>query len=228
MGHKISPKAFRIGIIKNWDSRWFTKMKKIPAMLEEDLKVRNYIKKLLKPAGLEKVDIERLGSNISVLISAARPGVIIGRGGKGIEKIKGDLDKLIRQHRQEKKIKEAYNLNITIEEVRSPLASAAIVGQMLAEEIEKRAPYRRTMKKMIEQVSQQKEVKGVKVRLSGRLDGAEISRREWLDFGKMPLQTLRADIDYAEVRAQCTYGTIGIKVWIYKGEVFSDDQGKKR
>jgi len=168
------------------------------------------------------LEIERLGSNLKVTISAARPGVIIGRGGKEIEKVKSELDKIVKKHRLENKIKTNYNLNINIEEVRKPNVSAAIVAQGIAENIEKRMPYRRVMKKAIEQVSQQKEAKGIKIKMSGRLDGAEISRREWLDWGKMPLQTLRADVDYAEVRAHCTYGIIGIKVWIYKGEIFSN------
>jgi len=222
MGQKTHPKSLRLGIIKNWDSRWFAKKKNLPFILEEDFKIRQYLNRALKSATIEKIEIERLGSNINVTIAAARPGVIIGRGGKGVEKVKKDLDKIIQEHRQEKKIKENYSLNINIEEVKKPNLSAAIVAQMIAENIEKRMPYRRAMKKAIEMVSQQKEVKGIKVKVSGRLDGAEISRREWLDWGKMPLQTLRADIDYAEARAHCTYGTVGVKVWIYKGEVFPD------
>jgi len=220
MGQKIHPKSLRLGIIKDWDSRWFSKKKNLPFILEEDFKIRQYLGRALKSATIEKIEIERLGSNINVTIAAARPGVIIGRGGKGAEKAKKDLDKIIQKHRREKKIKDNYVLNINIEEVRKPNLSAPIVAQMIAENIEKRIPYRRAMKKAIEMVSQQKEAKGVKVKISGRLDGAEISRREWLDWGKMLLQTLRADIDYAEARAHCTYGTVGIKVWIYKGEVF--------
>lgn len=220
MGQKVNPKSFRLGIIKTWDSRWLVNKKNFPSMLEEDFKIRRYILKSLKTAGIENLEIERLGSNLKVTISSARPGIIIGRGGKEIEKIKNELDKIIKKHRLEKNIKTNYNLNINIEEVKKPNSSAAIVAQGIAESIEKRMPYRRVMKKAIEQVSQQKEAKGIKIKMSGRLNGAEISRREWLDWGKMPLQTLRADIDYAEARAHCTYGTIGIKVWIYKGDIF--------
>ena len=221
MGQKVNPKSLRLGIIKTWDSRWLVNKKNFPSMLEEDFKIRRYILKSLKTAGTANLEIERLGSNLKVTISAARPGIIIGRGGKEIEKIKNELDEIIKKHRLEKKIKTNYNLNINIEEVKNPNASAAIVAQGIAENIEKRMPYRRVMKKAIEQVSQQKEVKGIKIKMSGRLNGAEISRREWLDWGKMPLQTLRADIDYAEAQAHCTYGIIGIKVWIYKGDIFS-------
>jgi len=222
MGQKVNPKSLRLGISKNWDSRWLVSKKNLPLTLEEDFKIRSYLSKSLKNAGLENIRIERLGSNIKVNIAAARPGVIIGRGGKGIEKIKNELDKIIKKHRAENKIKDNYNLNIDIEEIRKPNISAAIVAQGIAENIEKRMPYRRTMKKAIEQVSQQKEVQGIKIKISGRLGGAEISRREWLDWGKMPLQTLRADIDYAEATAHCSYGAVGIKVWIYKGEVFEE------
>jgi len=221
MGQKINPKSLRIGIIKDWDSKWFTNKKLTPVMLEEDFKIREYLDKRLKTANVETIGIERLGTNLNVNIFTARPGMIIGRGGEEVVKIKADLEKIIKKHRKEYKVEAIPALHLNIEEVKSPMASATIVGQMVAESIEKRMPYRRTMKKMIEQVTQNKDVKGLKIKLSGRLDGAEISRSEWLDWGKMPLQTLRADIDYAKVRARCTYGTIGIKVWIYKGEVFN-------
>jgi small subunit ribosomal protein S3 len=220
MGQKVNPKSLRLGIIKTWDSRWLVNKKNFPSMLEEDFKIRRYVLKALKTAGIENLEIERLGSNLKVTISAARPGIVIGRGGKEIERIKKELDEIVKKHRLEKKIKTNYNLNINIEEVKKPNSSAAIVAQGIAENIEKRMPYRRVMKKAIEQVSQQKEAKGIKIKMSGRLDGAEISRREWLDWGKMPLQTLRADVDYAEAKAHCTYGIVGIKVWIYKGDIF--------
>jgi small subunit ribosomal protein S3 len=221
MGQKINPKSLRIGIIKDWDSKWFTNKKLTPIILEEDFKIREYLDKKLKGANVASIGIERLGTSVNINIFTARPGVIIGRGGEGVGKIKTDLEKIIKKHRKEYKVGAIPGIHVNIEEVKSPMSSATIVGQMVAESIEKRMPYRRTMKKMIEQVTQNKEVKGLKIKLSGRLDGAEISRSEWLDWGKMPLQTLRADIDYAKVRARCTYGTIGIKVWIYKGEVFN-------
>lgn len=223
MGQKINPKSFRIGITKNWDSRWFAKGRKLPFTLEEDFNIRKYISKNLRNASVESVRLERLGSNLNVSIVAAKPGIIIGRGGKGAEKIKADLDKILGKVRKGNNIKDKYTLNVNVEEVKKPLVSSAVVAQGLAEDIEKRMPYRRAMKRVIEQVSQQKEAKGIKIKLSGRLDGAEISRTEWLDWGKMPLQTLRADIDYVENKAYCTYGIVGIKVWIYKGEVFSMD-----
>jgi len=221
MGQKINPKTLRIGIIKDWDSKWFTNKKLTPVILEEDFKIREYLEKKLKTASVASIGIERLGTNANINIFTARPGMIIGRGGEEVSKIKADLEKIVKKHRKEYKVNIIPAIHLNIEEVKSPMSSATIVGQMIAESIEKRMPYRRTMKKMIEQITQNKEVKGLKIKLSGRLDGAEISRSEWLDWGKMPLQTLRADIDYAKVRARCTYGTIGIKVWIYKGEVFN-------
>jgi len=221
MGQKINPKTLRIGIIKDWDSKWFTNKKLTPIILEEDFKIREYLDKKLKTANVASIGIERLGTNVNINIFTARPGMIIGRGGEEVVKIKANLEKIVKNHRKEYKVSAIPAIHLNIEEVKSPMASATIVGQMIAESIEKRMPYRRTMKKMIEQVTQNKDVKGLKIKLSGRLDGAEISRSEWLDWGKMPLQTLRADIDYAKVRARCTYGTIGIKVWIYKGEVFN-------
>lgn len=222
MGQKSHPKALRLGLIKDWDSRWLTNSKNFPLFLEEDFKIREYLRKNLKNALIEKIDIERLGSNIKITIRAVRVGVIIGRAGKGLEKIKKDLEKIIQKHRKEKKKEAVFNLELNVEEIKKPTMSAQILAQTIAEAIEKRTPYRRALKKAIEEAKKNKEVKGVKIRVSGRLDGAEISRSEWLDWGRMPLQTFRADIDYGEATAFCTYGTVGIKVWIYKGEVLPE------
>lgn len=228
MGQKVHPKSFRLGINKNWSERWLTSKKTRPLILEEDLKIREFINKKLKNAYIADIEIERLENNINVIIKTARPGVIIGRGGKGVEDLKKQIEKIIQRHRKEKKHPLNYVLNITIEEVKNPTANAAIVAQSIASSIEKRMPYRRLMKKAIEDAKQNKDVKGIKVKLSGRLNGAEIARSEWLDWGAMPLQTIRADIDYGEATAFCTYGTVGVKVWIYKGEIFDKDKNKNK
>lgn len=228
MGHKTHPKSFRLGIIKDWSAKWLVSKKELPIILEEDIKIREYLNKKLRNTYIAEIVIERLENNININIKTARPGLIIGRGGKGVEDLKKELEKIINKHRKEKKYNLNYNLSINIEEIKNPTANAAIVAQGIASAIEKRMPYRRVMKKAIEEAKQNKEVKGIKIKVSGRLNGAEIARTEWLDWGCMPLQTLRADIDYAEATAFCTYGTIGIKVWIYKGEVFLKDKKKEK
>ncbi len=227
MGQKIHPKSFRLGYTKDWSAHWFVSKKNLPIILEEDVKIRKFLNNKLKTAYVSEIIIERLENNINVIIKTARPGVIIGRGGKGIEDLKKELEKIIIKHRQEKKYPLDHNLSISIEEVKNPTADAAIIAQSIAFAIEKRTPYRKVMKKAIEDAKNVKDVKGIKIKLSGRLNGAEIARTEWLDWGAMPLQTLRADIDYSEATAHCTYGTIGIKVWVYKGEIFSKDKTKK-
>jgi small subunit ribosomal protein S3 len=227
MGQKIHPKSFRLGYTKDWSAHWFVSKKNLPIILEEDVKIRKFLNNKLKTAYVSEIIIERLENNINIIIKTARPGVIIGRGGKGIEDLKKELEKIIIKHRQEKKYSLNHNLSINIEEVKNPTADAAIIAQSIAFAIEKRTPYRKVMKKAIEDAKHIKDVKGIKIKLSGRLNGAEIARTEWLDWGAMPLQTLRADIDYSEATAHCTYGTIGIKVWVYKGEIFSKDKTKK-
>lgn len=227
MGHKTHPKSFRLGITKDWSAKWLVSKKNLPVILEENVKIREYLNKKLKTAYLAEIIIEELGNNINITIKTARPGLIIGRGGKGVEDLKKDLEKIINRHRREKKYPLNYSLSINIEEVKNPSANAAIVAQSIASAIEKRMPYRRVIKKAIEEAKQSKEVKGIKVKVSGRLNGAEIARTEWLDWGAMPLQTVRADIDYSEATAFCTYGTIGVKVWIYKGEIFLKDKKKE-
>ncbi len=224
MSRKINPKLFRLGITKQWDSRWFPKKKTLPKILEEDFKIREFLKKKLKPAGIENIIIERLGNELSINITTARPGVIIGRGGKGIDDLTKEVDSLINKHRKTVGLAEKVVLSINISEVKSPTASAQVVANLIAEDLEKRTPFRKVMKRMIDQVSKNKEVEGVKIRVSGRLGGADIARSEHLEWGKMPLQTLRADIDFAMARAIDTYGSLGIKVWIYKGQVFEEDK----
>jgi small subunit ribosomal protein S3 len=211
MSHKVNPKLFRIRDSADWSSRWLSE-KNMPQYLEGDFKIREFLKKKLKDCSVESVEIERFATKISVIINTARPGLIIGRGGKGAEDLKKDIEKLLGPGKRE--------LRIEIREVKNIWASSALAGQWVAQQIEKRMPHRRTMKQVVEKIMAEKEVKGARVELSGRLGGSEIARREWLRKGQMPRQTIRAIIDYALTEALCTYGIVGIKVWIYKGEKF--------
>jgi len=217
MGQKINPQSFRTGITKNWPSRWLLKGD-YRKFLEEDECIRKVVNEKVAQAGISVVEIERTSNGLRVFIKAARPGFIIGRGGKGIEDLTKDIEAKIRKLRGVKNI----NLSLNVEELKRSEISAIYVGQQIAWDLEKRLPFRRTMRKYLEQVMQNREVKGAKILLSGRLDGGEIARREWLRKGELPLQTLRADIDYGQATAFTTYGTVGIKVWIYKGEIFKE------
>lgn len=222
MGQKIKPTVLRLGINKNWTSRWFYK-KNLNYFLAEDHLIRNLIKEKILNAGIDKIEIERLNDQIKINIIALKPGLIIGRGGKGVEELKIYLEKKINKYRVENKKSLNYVLNINIEELKRGEVSAQVVAQQIAFEIQKRIPYRSVMKKYLENIMQYKNVKGVKIKFSGRLNGAEIARRDWLSKGRMPLQTLRANIDYGEATAFNTYGTVGIKVWIYKGDIFEKE-----
>jgi len=211
MSHKVHPKSFRIRSSADWSSRWLSK-KNTPQMLEEDYKIRTFLKKKLKECSVESVEIERFAGKTNVIINSARPGLIIGRGGKGAEDLKKEIEKVLGEAKKE--------LRIEIREVKNVWASSPLAGQWIAQQIEKRMPHRRVMKQAMEKIMANKEVKGARIEMSGRLGGSEIARREWLRKGRLPLQTLRAVIDYALTEALCTYGIIGIKVWIYKGEKF--------
>lgn len=227
MGQKIRPDSFRLGITKDWNARWYAG-KSFAAKLQEDVLIRRIINEKIKPAGIVSVTIERSANNAyRIAIKAAKPGIIIGRGGTGID----DLTKVISKHlsalQRARGVKVAkLQLSVTIEELKRTEISSQFIAQSLAWELEKRMPFRRTMKKAIESALQNRDVKGVKIKMSGRLDGNEISRSEFLSKGALPLTTLRADIDYGTATANCTYGAIGIKVWLYKGMVFSKDQKK--
>jgi len=216
MGQKINPLSLRLGVTKNWPVRWFIRGK-YAKFLEEDEAIRNVIKSKIGQAGVAAVEIERTASNLKVFIKAARPGFIIGRGGKGIEELNKAIEKAIKKLR---KTKGAVSLSVNVEELKRSEISAVYVAQQIAWDLEKRLPFRRTIKKYLENIMQNKEVKGAKIFLSGRLDGNEIARRERLSRGSLPLQTLRADIDYGQATAFNSYGTVGVKVWIYKGEIF--------
>ena len=217
MSHKVHPKSFRIKGTEDWNIRGFYG-RKMPQYLEEDFLIKEFLRKKLAEASVANIEIEHSTNKLNVIIETARPGLIIGRGGGGVEALKKDVENKI----QKKKIKNKTKREVKIEirEIRNPWISAALVAQMAAQQIEKRMPFRRVMKKSIERVMTNREVSGVRLELAGRLNGVEIARREWLGQGKMPRNTIRADIDYAQDEAHCTYGKIGIKVWIYKGEKF--------
>lgn len=222
MTHRVHPYAFRLGYLTTWKSRWFN-LKKFPEYLREDVLLREWLEKKLRAAHIECVEIERSPAALQVILKTSRPGILIGRGGEGAEKLKNDvklfLAKVSRRFKVEPSNRE---VRISIEELRSPETHAAIAAQMMVEDIEKRMAFRRVMKMSLEKISASKEVQGVKISFKGRLDGSEMARYEWAKKGRIPLQTLRAYIDYAEKTAYTTYGTIGVKVWIYKGDVFAD------
>ena len=212
MGHKINPTSLRLKITDTWKSRWFSKGH-YAKQLEEDVRIREYLEKHLKTAGLVRIDIERFNDGtITVIIKTTKPGLIIGKGGAGIEELK----KKIKQ-----KLVLKQDLKVNIEEVRDISLQAQVVANTIAEQIEKRVAFRKLMKQSLEQVMNAG-AKGVKVAIGGRLNGAEIARTEHLSVGKIPLHTLRADIDFARSTAFTTYGTVGIKVWIYKGDIFEN------
>lgn len=217
MARKIDPRIFRIGFSKNWSSNWVAK-KNLPIFLQEDFLIREFLLRQLKKASVESVDIERRTNSpdVSVKIRSAKPGIIIGRSGVGIENLKKSLFKKIIELRNRYDRETKFNFNLSVVEVRRPTISASIMARIIADDIEKRLPIRRVLKRALGQITQNKEVLGAKVFATGRLNGAEIARTEWLGSGKMPLSTLRAFIDYGTARANCTYGVIGIKVWIYR------------
>ncbi len=207
MGHKVNPLILRIGFIKNWNSRWFAKHREFGQFVSEDYGVRKFIKKKFKQAAISKITIDRTSDKVRVRIFTARPGIIIGRHGADIEKLRSDLNSMFKR--------EAI---IDIEEIKDPGLDAQLVSENVAFQLEKRIAYRRAIKRSIEQTMQMG-AKGIKVKCSGRLGGAEMSRTETFRQGKIPLQTLRADIDYGFAESLTTYGLIGIKCWIYKGDV---------
>jgi small subunit ribosomal protein S3 len=221
MAQKIKPTTLRLGITLPWGSRWFYK-KSLSFFIEEDQLIRDIIREKILAAGIAGIEIERIGTTIRVLVRASRPGLIIGRGGKGIEDLKDAITKGIKKLRVKNKKPISFSLYINIEELKRSEISAAVTAQQIAFDIEKRKPYRTVLKRNLELLKQNRDVQGAKIKVGGRLNGAEISRSDWMIFGRMPLQTLRGNIDYGEATAFNTYGTIGIKVWIYKGEIFEE------
>jgi len=219
MTHVAHPYVQRIGINRDWRSRWFTtNPKQFREYLRVDAAIRKFLSVRLRGMSVDTVEIERDQKAIRIIIKTARPGLIIGRSGEGAVKLKKEIDMLFRKAKLESK----PEIKIDIEEIRSPESSANIVGQMIAEGLEKRLTFRRVMKQTIEKVMANRDVEGVRIILSGRLGGADMARREELKKGQIPLQTLRANIDFARVTARLPYGAIGVKVWIYRGEVFED------
>ena len=224
MSHIVHPYAHRLGIIKDWKSRWFGLKGQYQKLLKGDILVRELLVKRLRGMYVSGVDIERGPKLFRIIIRTSRPGMLIGKSGEGAVKLKNELLTFAKKNN----LSGFENLKLDIEEVRSPESNAAIVAHMVAESLEKRLPFRRVMKQTIDKVMANRDVKGVRMYLGGRLGGAEMARTEELKKGRIPLQTLRADIDYARERAHMTYGDIGIKVWVYKGEIFSDKAGVKK
>ena len=209
MGHKVNPHGLRVGVIKDWESRWYAREDKVGDLLVEDRKIREYLKKTLYAAGVPTIEIERDSAKVRIYIHCSRPGVIIGKGGEQIEKLRQDVEKMI-----------GKPVAISIVEVRTPDTNAQLVAENIAQQLEKRIGFRRAMKNAIGRAMRMG-ARGIKVKCGGRLGGAEIARSECYHEGTIPLQTIRADIDYGFAEANTTYGRIGVKVWIYKGEVLS-------
>lgn len=217
MGQKVHPRVFRTGVIYSWESKWFGKRADFAKMLKEDNKIRVYLREKLKEASVERIEVDRTARAMTITIHTAKPGLIIGRGGDGVETLKKDLRKLLGI-----KDKEKVNMNLNIQEIANPALSAAVILQSMAAETEKRMPFRRILKTHLERI-QKAGAKGAKLQMKGRLNGAEIAREEKLSWGSVPLHNLRADINYADGFARTLFGTIGIKVWIYRGEVFGNE-----
>ena len=221
MTHKVHTKAFRIKGMEDFNIRGFYG-KDMRKYLEEDFVIKDFLRKKLSEASVANIEIEHSANKLNIIIETARPGLIIGRGGEGVEILKKIIEKKIKDIKSPGAAKAvSRQIKIDIKEVKNPWVSAMLVAQMSAQQIEKRMPFRQVMKRNIERVMQNKEAKGIRMEFSGRLNGVEIARKEWLRQGRMPRQTIRADIDYAIAEAHCTYGVIGVKVWIYKGDKFN-------
>ena len=210
MGQKVHPYGFRLGYNKNWHSRWFSK-KEYSSYVFEDYQIRTYVKKLLYSAGISKIEIERFGERVRLILSTARPGIVIGRKGAEIEKLRTDLKK-----------KFGREFALEVNEIRRPEIDAQLVAEGIATQLERRVAFRRAMKRTVT-MAHKFGAEGIKITCGGRLAGAEIARTEWYRDGRVPLQTLRADIDFGFAEAHTTYGLIGIKVWVYKGEILDKE-----
>ncbi|MCL2068578.1 MAG: 30S ribosomal protein S3 [Oscillospiraceae bacterium] len=216
MGQKVNPHGLRVGVIKDWDSRWYVRDEDFAMTLEEDHKIRKYLKKALFDAGIPKIEIERAGNRVRVHIHCARPGIVIGKGGTEIERTRKACEDIINKKRKEKLV-----VYVNVVEVKQVDKNAQLVSEGIASQLENRVSFRRAMKQAIGR-AMRFGARGIKVQVSGRLGGAEIARTEHYHEGTIPLQTLRADIDYGFAEANTTYGKIGVKVWIYAGEVLGD------
>lgn len=209
MGQKVKPCGFRVGITRNWDSIWFSDRKHFADFIGQDVKIREYIYSKLKSAGVSKIEIERFSKKVVININASRPGVVIGKKGEDIEKLKSNLEKMI-----------GLEIRLNITEIKKPEIDAKLVAESIATQIEKRVNFRRAVKKAM-QSAMKYGAKGIRVNCSGRLGGADIARMEWYRNGRVPLHNLRANIDYSCVDAYTTYGVVGVKVWIFKGEIYN-------
>jgi len=212
MGQKVNPIGFRLAVKKNWSSKWFSTSKNFAALLNNDIKVREFLNKKLVNAAVSKIIIERPAKNAKITIYSARPGIVIGKKGEDIETLRSSLQDLM-----------GIPVQLNIEEVRKPEIDATLIAQSIAQQLEKRVMFRRAMKRAM-QNAMRLGAQGIKIKSAGRLNGIEIARSEWYLEGRVPLHTLRADIDYGVARAQTTYGIIGIKVWVFKGEIFEDNK----
>ncbi|PID46380.1 MAG: 30S ribosomal protein S3 [Proteobacteria bacterium] len=215
MGQKVNPTGIRLGIATDWRSKWYAEGKEYSTFLHKDLEVRSFLEKKLANASVSRIQIERPAKSVFITIHTARPGVVIGQKGADIEKLRQETAKLINIY--------ANNVKLNIEEIRKPELDAKLVAESIANQLERRIMFRRAMKRAVGNAMRAGAL-GIKVSVSGRLNGAEIARTEWYREGRVPLHTLRADIDYATSRGNTTYGVIGVKVWIYKGEVFDLEQ----
>ena len=212
MGQKVNPIGFRLAVKKNWSSKWFSNSKNFAGLLLNDIKVREFLNKKLINAAVSKIVIERPAKNAKITIYSARPGIVIGKKGEDIETLRSSLQNLM-----------GIPVQLNIEEVRKPEIDATLIAQSIAQQLEKRVMFRRAMKRAM-QNAMRLGAQGIKIKSAGRLNGIEIARTEWYREGRVPLHTLRADIDYGTARAQTTYGIIGIKVWVFKGEIFEDNK----
>ncbi|MFZ4675875.1 MAG: 30S ribosomal protein S3 [Nodosilinea sp.] len=210
MGHKIHPTGFRLGIVQEHRSRWFAEGTRYPDLLEEDYRIREYVQKTLSNAGIADIRIERKADQIDLELRTARPGVVVGRGGAGIETLRLGVQKLLKDPNRQ--------IRVNVVEVSRVDADAALVAEYIIQQLERRVSFRRVVRQAIQR-AQRAGVEGIKIQVSGRLNGAEIARTEWTREGRVPLHTLRADVDYAYTTAQTTYGILGVKVWIFKGEI---------
>jgi small subunit ribosomal protein S3 len=215
VGQKVHPKGFRLGVIEGWDSRWFAR-REYAELLHEDIKIRNFLKKRLYHAGVSKIEIERAANKAKINIHTARPGIVIGKKGAEIEKLKSELQRLTD--------KETF---INIHEVRRPDVDAQLVAENVALQLERRVAFRRAMKEAVARAMRMGAL-GVRIQSSGRLGGSEIARREWYREGRVPLHTLRADVNYGTAEAKTTYGVIGVRVWVFRGEVLSRQEEEQR
>jgi small subunit ribosomal protein S3 len=221
VGQKVNPIGLRVGIIRDWDARWYADKRTYVDTLHEDLKLRKYIRKNLANSGVSRIEIERAANRIRVTIHTAKPGMVIGKGGAGVENLRKQLENLVNTDKNNKK-----QVHLNIVEIKNPDLDAQLVAESIATQLERRIAFRRAMKQAISRTLKAG-AKGIKTSVSGRLGGADMARTEWYTEGNVPLQTLRADIDYGFAEADTTYGKIGVKVWIYKGEVLPEAKAKK-